>query len=63
MEGQRIAHYEVQSCLGGGGMREVYAATDSRLDRTVAIKVHRLNSPPTPIAANASNARRRPLPG
>jgi len=37
--GTRIGPYEIQSLLGAGGMGEVYRAHDSRLDRTVAIKV------------------------
>lgn len=37
--GTRLGPYEVQSPLGAGGMGEVYRARDSRLDRTVAIKV------------------------
>jgi len=37
--GTRLAPYEVQSPLGAGGMGEVYRAKDTRLDRTVAIKV------------------------
>jgi serine/threonine protein kinase len=37
--GERIGPYEVVSRLGAGGMGEVYKAIDSRLQRTVAIKV------------------------
>ena len=36
--GSRIAHYEVTSSLGAGGMGEVFRATDTRLNRDVAIK-------------------------
>ena len=37
--GARLGSYEVLSPLGAGGMGEVYKARDTRLDRTVAIKV------------------------
>src|ERR1022692_3537649 len=37
--GTKLGPYEIQSPLGAGGMGEVYLANDTRLDRTVAIKV------------------------
>jgi eukaryotic-like serine/threonine-protein kinase len=37
--GTRLGPYEVQTPLGAGGMGEVYRARDTRLDRTVALKV------------------------
>ena len=37
--GTRLAPYEIISPVGAGGMGEVYRARDTRLDRTVAIKV------------------------
>lgn len=37
--GTKLGPYEVVSPLGAGGMGEVYRARDTRLDRTVAIKV------------------------
>ncbi|MFN0083809.1 MAG: protein kinase domain-containing protein [Blastocatellia bacterium] len=38
-KGTRLAHYEVISLLGMGGMGEVYLARDTRLDRKVALKL------------------------
>ena len=37
--GSRLGHYDVTALIGEGGMGEVYKATDTRLDRAVAIKV------------------------
>ncbi|HXW89490.1 MAG TPA: protein kinase [Terriglobales bacterium] len=37
--GTRLGPYEIQSPVGAGGMGEVYRARDTRLDRTVAIKL------------------------
>ena len=37
--GSRFGPYEIIGLVGAGGMGEVYKATDTRLDRTVAIKV------------------------
>src|ERR1700694_1311833 len=37
--GTKLGPYEVIAPLGAGGMGEVYRATDTRLDRTVAIKI------------------------
>src|SRR5579863_2149489 len=37
--GAKLGPYEILSPLGAGGMGEVYRARDTRLDRTVAIKV------------------------
>ena len=37
--GQRVGSYEIQAPLGAGGMGEVYTARDTRLERTVAVKV------------------------
>src|ERR1700693_914685 len=37
--GARLGPYEIVTPLGAGGMGEVYKARDTRLDRTVAIKI------------------------
>jgi Tol biopolymer transport system component len=51
--GSKLGPYEIQSALGAGGMGEVYRARDTRLDRTVAIKVL-----PIHLSSNAElNAR------
>ncbi|MEP6995678.1 MAG: serine/threonine-protein kinase, partial [Acidobacteriota bacterium] len=46
--GSRLGPYEILAPIGAGGMGEVYKAKDTRLDRTVAIKVlpQRLSAAP-----------------
>src|SRR6267143_5431163 len=46
--GHRLGPYEIVGPLGAGGMGEVYKARDTRLERTVAVKVlpsHKSASP------------------
>src|SRR6516225_4807295 len=39
MIGSTLAHYQISSHLGSGGMGDVYQATDTKLSRSVAIKL------------------------
>lgn len=51
--GTRLSHYQILGPLGAGGMGEVYRATDTRLNREVAIKVL-----PASLAGDADRLRR-----
>ena len=37
--GTRLGPYEIVAPIGAGGMGEVYRATDTKLNRDVAVKV------------------------
>jgi serine/threonine protein kinase len=55
--GTRLGPYEVLGLIGAGGMGEVHRARDTRLDRTVAIKVipHEFSADPDPSAGSGSS--------
>src|ERR1700730_15976709 len=39
ISGARLGRYEIRSKIGTGGMGEVYLAQDTKLERTVALKI------------------------
>jgi serine/threonine protein kinase len=41
LSGAKLGPYEIVSPIGAGGMGEVWKARDTRLDRTIAIKISR----------------------
>ncbi|HEY3204696.1 MAG TPA: protein kinase [Thermoanaerobaculia bacterium] len=48
--GTRLGPYEILAPIGAGGMGEVYRARDTRLERTVAVKILPSLSTPSPEA-------------
>src|SRR5262245_25801315 len=54
--GTRLGPYEILGPIGAGGLGDVYKARDTRLDRTVAVKV--LHSAAAPDAARQERFER-----
>jgi len=52
-EGALLSHYRIHSHIGSGGMGDVYLATDTQLQRKVALKIL-----PAEVASNAQRVRR-----
>lgn len=58
LEGQQLGRYRLQQVLGTGGMGEVYLATDTLINRQVAIKVIRSEVSAYPDAGVAQESAR-----
>ena len=57
--GAQLGPYQLEAPLGAGGMGEVFRATDTRLHRTVAIKVLPPDKVADPESASVALCRRR----
>jgi serine/threonine protein kinase len=60
--GCRLGPYDILSPLGAGGFGEVYKSRDTRLDRTVAIKILPSADPETESTVRARSHRRSNAP-
>ena len=58
----RLGPYEVLSPLGAGGVEEVWKARDTRLDRTVAIKILPPHLSSSPVRGDESFEAGAPRP-
>ena len=58
--GTHLGPYAITAQIGVGGMGEVYRATDTKLDRDVAIKVLTGRSDPSPDKRSCRDASPRP---
>jgi eukaryotic-like serine/threonine-protein kinase len=59
--GTKLGPYEIQARLGEGGMGEVYRARDSRLQRSVAIKILKAASREDPISHERMRSEARAI--
>ena len=57
--GSRLGYYAVTALIGEGGMGQVYQATDTKLNRQVALKIRR-ESVPGAAGGSMVPPRRRP---